>query len=214
MFGVQRARNAIGRRLLLWRSRRPYVRRWEGGPLLVLPGVLDPVATRVGAWLAGVVAAEARGGEAWLDMGSGSGVVGLALAARGARVTCVDIDPTCVRNTRTNAELRRVEVEVLEGDHFAPVADRRFDAVVYNVPFWPGEPGDGPFDRSFFAGEDFSTVRAFAADARSRAGRVYVALSEAGARHTEAVAALGPAERIRRERVGGEWLVLYRLRHD
>lgn len=211
---MQRARNAIGRRLLLWRSRRPYVRTWEGGPLLVLPGVLDPVATRVGAWLAGVLAAEARPGEAWLDMGSGTGVVGLALAARGARVTSVDLDPTCVRNTKTNAELRRVEVEVLEGDHFAPVAGRRFHAIAYNVPFWPGEPGNGPFDRSFFAGDDFRTVRAFAAEARDYADHVYVALSEAGARHAEAVAALGPAERIRRDRVGGEWLVLYRLRHD
>lgn len=211
MFGVTRARNAFGRRLLELRSRRPYVRAWADGPLLVVPGVLDPVATKVGAWLASVVAAEAAPGESWLDMGCGSGVVGLALAARGARVTCADVDPRCVDLARANAELRGLVVEGVVTDHFAGLPGRRFDGVAYNVPFWPGEPGGGPFDRSFYAGEGFRVIRAFAAQARDASDRVLVAFSQAGADHAGAVEALGPSVEVRRERHRGEWLVLRRL---
>lgn len=224
MFGLQRLRNVALRAVLLRRARRRYERRWQGAPLVILPGVLDPVGTRVGAWLAGVAAGLVRPGEAWVDMGSGTGVVALAMARAGARVTAVDIDPVCVANTRENVARRALEVEVVQADHFAwrrPDAPP-YEGVIYNVPFWPGPARQGPFraapapghadmGRAMHAGEGFATIRAFAADAPRHARRAYVALSEAGADHAAALAALGPAERTHRERVGGEWLTLWRL---
>lgn len=202
-----RLRNRLAARLLVWRSRRPYVRTWKNGPLLILPGVLDPVATKVGAWLAEVV--DAAPGERWVDMGCGTGVVGLALAARGVQVTAVDIDPVCVHNARANAALRGVALDAHVSDLFSAVPGD-FDGVVYNVPFWPGEP-TGPFGTAFYAGEDFRAVRAYARIAPAHARRVLVALSEAGARHAEARAALGPHHVLKRERVRSEWLVLIEL---
>lgn len=216
MFGSWKAR--IGRRYLLWRSQRAYTRRWAGGPLRVEPGVLDPVATKVGAWLAEHARRRVRPGERWVDMGCGTGAVGIAMAEAGAVVTAVDVDPACVQNAAHNARLRGVTLTVLAADHFAfhdPAAPP-FDGVVYNVPFWPGEParegrGETGFDRAFFAGDDFGLIRRFAAEARAHARVVWVALSEAGARHGEAVAALGPARRVVRERHRGEHLVVYEL---
>lgn len=208
---IRRLTNLARARALEWRGRRPYVRQWEGGPLLVLPGVLDPVATRVGAWLARIVPPLARPGERWLDMGCGTGVVGLALVRAGVEVLAVDVDPQAVRNARVNGELRRTPLPAVESDLFAAVPGS-WDAVVYNVPFWPGEPGRGRFDRSFYAGENFRAIRRYAQEAPARARRVLVALSEAGADHAGARAAFGPAVEVARERVGGEVLVLLEAR--
>lgn len=211
----------FGRRWLLWQSRRPYVRDWDGTPLLVLPGVLDPVATKVGAWLGGVAAEAARPGERWIDMGAGTGVVGLALARAGAGVTSVDVDPQAVRNARANAALLQLPVEVIESDLFTalPAPARpaeRWDRVVYNVPFWPGDPTgpDGaprPFGRAMYAGRDFEAIRAFVSAFPPYAREAWVVLSEYGGDFAGARAALGPAEVVRRERVRGEWLSLFRL---
>lgn len=201
------AQNRLRASFLEWRSRRPYVRVWHDQPLLILPGVLDPVATKVGAWLAEVV--EVKPGEHWVDMGCGSGVVGLGLAERGARVTAADIDPECVRNTRVNAELRGLPVEVHHSDLFADLPGH-FDGVVYNVPFWPGEPR-GRFGLAFFAGPGFEAIHRFVAEAPGHAHRVLVALSEAGASHAEARSALGPHHLLKRERVASEWLGLFEL---
>lgn len=213
----------LGRRWLLWRARRAYVRAWGDLPLLVLPGVLDPVATKVGAWLAGVAAAHARPGERWVDMGCGTGIVGLALAEAGAVVTAIDIDPVCVRNARANAALLGRRVEVVESDLFAAFtapastgAGRRFDRVVYNVPFWPGVVTDAagiarPFGRAMYAGADFEAIRAFVAAFPAHADEAWVVLSEFGGDFVGARAALGPAELVTRALVRGEWLSLFAL---
>lgn len=211
-------RRFLGRRWLTWRGRRAYVREWGDLPLLVLPGVLDPVATKVGAWLAGVAAAHARPGETWVDMGCGTGVVGLALAEAGAVVTAIDIDPVCVHNARANAALLGREVEVVQSDLFAAFpASRRFDRVVYNVPFWPGNPTDAsgnqrPFGRAMYAGTNFQAIRAFVAAFPSHAHEAWVVLSELGGDFAGARAALGPAELVTRAHVRGEWLSLFSLR--
>ena len=204
---LTRVQNRLRATFLEWRSQRPYVRVWNDGPLLVLPGVLDPVATKVGAWLADAV--DAGSGERWVDMGSGTGIVGLALAARGVQVLAVDIDPVCVRNTRANAVLRDVVLDAVESDLFVSVAGT-FDGVVYNVPFWPGEPR-GRFGTAFYAGENFRGIRRYVREAPAHARRVLVALSEAGARHPDARDALGPHRVLKRERFRSEWLTLCEL---
>lgn len=202
----------IGLWLALWRARRPYAREWEGGPLIVLPGVLDPVGTKVGEWLARQVAAEARPGQTWLDLGCGTGVVGLALAAKGCRVTCADVDPEALRNTRANAALLGLDVEVVETDLFDGLRGRRFDRLVSNPPFWPGDPAGKPFGRAMYAGPDFALLRRLVAGWRDVADEARVVLSEAGPASAGARAALGTDARLLcREKHRGEWLALYAL---
>jgi methylase of polypeptide subunit release factors len=71
-----------------------------------------------------------------LDLGTGCGVQAL-LAARHARaVTALDVNPRALRYAAFNAALNGVEnLEVLEGRWFEPVAGRRFDLLVANLPF-------------------------------------------------------------------------------
>ena len=116
-----------------------------GIPLVVLPDVFNPKLLRSGELL---VLQLARAelltpGARVLDLGSGSGAVGVAAARRGCRVTAVDINPSAVRCTRINALLNQVDMDVREGDLFAPAAGERFDVVVFNPPYYRGIPRDG-----------------------------------------------------------------------
>jgi release factor glutamine methyltransferase len=116
-----------------------------GRPILVLPRVFNPRLFRTGEFL--VETLDERWvppGSTVLDMGTGSGV-GAVFAARWARrVVAVDVNPEAVRCTRINALLNEVDerVEAREGDLFGPVAGERFDVVLFNPPFFRGEPRD------------------------------------------------------------------------
>jgi HemK-related putative methylase len=149
--------NALTRRLaLLGHSvQRPFLRRRlgqvvleevDGTPLIVLPEVFNPVVFRTGTVLARTVAsspsAQPREGARALDLGTGSGVGAVFAARRGYRVIAVDLNPEAVRCARLNALLHRLEdrIEVREGDLFAPVAGETFDLILFNPPFFRGEP--------------------------------------------------------------------------
>ena len=102
--------------------------------IVVLPGVLRPPGDA--ALLGGVMARDGSGlrGRDALDLCAGSGILGLTAAELGARATAVDPSRRAVLNARLNARLNRLELEVLRGDLFAPVEDRRFDLIVSNPP--------------------------------------------------------------------------------
>jgi release factor glutamine methyltransferase len=74
-----------------------------------------------------------------VDVGTGTGAIALALAARlpGARVTAIDLSPDALALATENAALNGLNerVELLEGDLLAPVAGRRFDLVASNPPY-------------------------------------------------------------------------------
>lgn len=149
--------NALTRRLaLLGHSvQRPFLRRRlgqvvleevDGLPLIVLPEVFNPVVFRTGTVLARAVAsspwAHPREGSRALDLGTGSGVGAVFAARRGYRVVAVDLNPEAVRCAWLNALLHRLEdrIEVRPGDLFAPVAGETFDLILFNPPFFRGEP--------------------------------------------------------------------------
>jgi ribosomal protein L11 methyltransferase len=67
-----------------------------------------------------------------LDVGCGSGILSLAAARLGAKVTGSDNDPWCVRATRENAALNAVEIEVVEAANL-DWATQPFDVVVANL---------------------------------------------------------------------------------
>ena len=65
------------------------------------------------------------------DIGCGTGVLGIAAAAKGARVDAVDIDPVAVRVTEENAARNRVRLQVHTGS--VGVLDTAADVVVANL---------------------------------------------------------------------------------
>jgi release factor glutamine methyltransferase len=142
---LSRAWLKVKRPFLLRRIRRPVLEFIDGIPILVLPDVLNPVVFRSGEFLARTLAqAPFAAGESRiaLDMGTGSGVGALFAARLGYRVVAVDLNPEAVRCANINALMNRMEqqIEILQGDLFAPVADRQFDLVLFNPPFFRGKP--------------------------------------------------------------------------
>ena len=73
-----------------------------------------------------------------LDLGTGSGAIGLAIAAERplAHVTAVDTSQPALTVARRNAEaLRLRNIDLAHGDWFAPLAGQRFEIIVGNPPY-------------------------------------------------------------------------------
>src|SRR4051812_35298571 len=105
-------------------------------------------------------------GKTFLDMGSGSGAIGIFAAARGARVTACDVNPRAVALTRANFALNAVPGEIVESDLFQALGGRVFDLIGFNIPFYEGVPRTA-FEAALFGGPGLSTVGAFARGCRS-----------------------------------------------
>jgi SAM-dependent methyltransferase len=72
-----------------------------------------------------------KAGATVLDVGCGTGVVALAAARVGAKVTGVDLTPALLDRARENAALTSAEVDWKEGDaEELPFADASFDFVL------------------------------------------------------------------------------------
>lgn len=198
----------LGKRLRAWwglrRTRRVKV---QGHTLQVPPGVLDPVLFRAGAWFAREVATHAasRPGLRVLDMGCGTGVVGVLAQAAGARVVASDLDPIACGAARDNGlgDVRR-------GDLFEALPDERFDLVAFNPPYLVGRPGQHPLGRALYGGEDLGVLRRFAREVPEHlapGGAAWVVLSD---RAPGAAAALGSGwSRLRHTGIEGETLALW-----
>jgi release factor glutamine methyltransferase len=112
-----------------------------------LPGVWPPHSD---ARLLAQVVAERQlaAGADVLDVFTGSGALGLAAAAGGARrVTAVDLSRPALLSVRLNARRNGVRVRTLRGDMFSPVAGETFDLILANPPYFPGAdllPARGP----------------------------------------------------------------------
>ncbi|MFC8265912.1 HemK2/MTQ2 family protein methyltransferase [Streptomyces cinereoruber] len=121
-----------------------------------LPGVYAPQGDTE-LLLANLAREEFRAGARSLDLCTGTGVVAVASALRGARATAVDISRAAVTAARLNALRHRCRVRLFRGDLEAPVAHERFDLITVNPPYVPCEdpalPARGP-RRAWDAGTD------------------------------------------------------------
>lgn len=78
-----------------------------------------------------VTFAQIRAGQRVLDVGCGTGVVALAAARTGARVSGLDLTPELLGRARENASIAGAEIDWQEGDVEAlPFEDAAFDVVV------------------------------------------------------------------------------------
>jgi 16S rRNA (guanine1207-N2)-methyltransferase len=80
-------------------------------------------------------------GESVLDLGCGSGALGVLAAtlADGVRPTLVDADAEAVRSAARSAEAAGISARVLTSDVASAVLGERFDVVVTNPPFHVGK---------------------------------------------------------------------------
>lgn len=163
------------------------------------------------------VAAEVRRGDHFLEVGCGTGLVGLVAWRAGARVTLVDRSPVAARLAAQNARANAAVLDVVCGDLLDGLAGP-FDVVAFNPPYLPTAPEDviaGPLNLAFDGGPDGNrTVLRFAAGAAAWTTRprtvlvVHSSLSDP-APLDEAMAAAGfAASVVMRERLPYEELTV------
>ncbi|PIN98772.1 MAG: hypothetical protein COT90_02620 [Candidatus Diapherotrites archaeon CG10_big_fil_rev_8_21_14_0_10_31_34] len=69
-----------------------------------------------------------------LDLGCGTGLIGLIGAKQNAIVLCADINPNALKLTEKNAIENQLKVEVRESDLFSNIKEK-FDFIYFNPPY-------------------------------------------------------------------------------
>jgi len=164
------------------RYRRLVLEEVDGVPLIILPDVFNPVLFRTGRFLArSLTTVSMDTATTVLDMGTGSGIGAVFAARRAARVVAVDVNPEAVRCAKLNALLNHFEdrIDVRCGDLFQPVAHDRFDFVLFNPPFYRGQPKDD-LDRAWRSEDVFERFAAGLGNHLTETGRAMIILSTDG----------------------------------
>jgi release factor glutamine methyltransferase len=82
---------------------------------------------------------DVRPGDAVLDMGAGTGLLGLLAAKEAKSVLSVDKSGAAIRCIKENIELNNVtNVSVRESDMFSNIIEN-FDLIIFNPPYLPTE---------------------------------------------------------------------------
>jgi release factor glutamine methyltransferase len=106
-----------------------------GHDFKVSPAVLIPrfETEELVAW----VAEDRAQAQTLLDVGTGSGVIGITLKAQCPQldVTMVDVSSDALAIAQQNAQRLQVEVTLKQSDLFSAVAGQRFDRIVSNLPY-------------------------------------------------------------------------------
>lgn len=108
-----------------------------GLEFLVTPAVLIPRPETERLVELALQQLPAGNGPRILDLGTGSGIIAIALAKHrpDARVVAVDVSAAALDVARHNAARHAVDVEFLLGDWYTPLPGRHFQLIVANPPY-------------------------------------------------------------------------------
>lgn len=93
-----------------------------------------------------------------LEIGTGTGIIAIMAARKARMVIATDVNPyaldCAVKNIITN---KAFNVELRKGDLFEPVADEKFDLILFNTPYLPSsddETVDDELEAAWNGGAD------------------------------------------------------------
>lgn len=96
----------------------------------------------------------------FLELGCGSGLISMAAAKKGAKVTATDINEVAVDFLKRNSRQNKVELQIIQSDLFQDIPRQQFDIVAINPPYYKKLPVTIK-DHAWFCGENgeyFSTL--------------------------------------------------------
>ena len=86
---------------------------------------------------------EIKEGQSVLEIGTGSGIVAMYASRLTDRITVTDINFDACLLAEKNFNDNNIEnIEILFGNLFEPVKDRKFDVILFNTPYLPTEEDD------------------------------------------------------------------------
>ena len=127
------ARRAAGEPIAYLNGRREFY----GRSFTVAPAVLIPRPETELLVERGLAALAGRQAPQILDLGCGSGCIGITLALElpQASVTAVDVSPPALALAERNASAHGVRLSLLTSDWFSALAGRSYDLIVANPPY-------------------------------------------------------------------------------
>lgn len=98
-------------------------------------------------------AIDLQGDERVLELGTGSGIIGLHCARAGARVTVTDISKDAVASAGHNAGLNDLDMSIIHTDLFCGLSGC-FDVIIFNPPYLSSKDAEklGAEDRQQLVG--------------------------------------------------------------
>jgi tRNA1(Val) A37 N6-methylase TrmN6 len=107
----------------------------NGVELFLPPNVYHPGVGLSSRFLSEAISKKSLG-HAILDLGCGSGFVGISLFRRGMALVLADISDTALASASENLRRVGIAAEVVKSDLFSGLQDRRFDSILFNPPLF------------------------------------------------------------------------------
>lgn len=159
----------------------PYLDEILDKEIIIFPGVMSPKYDRSSRIM--ISSMPSQKGKDVLEIGSGTGIISLFCCFQGASfVTCLDINPVAVENTKANFEKYEIKnAEVFLSDLFEKIGDKKFDTIVFNAPYHGNKAEDmlelGTSD------ENYGTLKRFFRETGSylkKDGRIILGFADTG----------------------------------
>ncbi|HRH55706.1 MAG TPA: methyltransferase [Candidatus Paceibacterota bacterium] len=161
---------------------KPYDVNVFGRDITVFPGVMSPKYDWAGLYMIDYLPDDFTGQDV-LELGAGSGLVSVFIGLRGARtVTAADINPEAVENTKHNLDTFGITNSVVVvSDVFSNVPKKKYDSIIFNLPYHDGIPANdlekGVIDAGYHAMHTFlNEVRNFLMEE----GKLYLGFGQSG----------------------------------
>lgn len=82
-------------------------------------------------------------GMSVLEIGTGSGIVAMYASRLTDNITVTDVNFDACELARKNFQANNIEnIEILFGNLFEPLENRKFDVILFNTPYLPTEEGE------------------------------------------------------------------------
>ena len=115
-----------------------------------------------------------------LELGCGTGLIGLVSAKKGAIVTLSDISKLAVECAQKNAKENKVSLTCVHSDLFDQLESQHFDYILVNPPYYPDKPKNSQ-ELAWYCGTEFEYFKKFFSQLKQNNAsltRTYMVLSE------------------------------------